>query len=68
MIAAIFLLLLAIYLVCGLLFAIPFALMGVKKIDPHAANGTWGFRLLIIPGVISSRNPQGPFAACGSIF
>lgn len=50
MIAAIFLILLGVYLVCGLVFAIPFALIGVKQIDPHAAHGSWGFRLLIIPG------------------
>jgi len=50
MIAAILLLLLGAYLTCGLLFAIPFSLLGVKRIDPHAANGSWGFRVLIIPG------------------
>ena len=43
---------LAAYLACGFLFAIPFALVGVKRIDPHAAHGTWGFRLLIIPGTV----------------
>ena len=36
MIAAVFLILLGAYLACGLVFAIPFALVGVKKIDPHA--------------------------------
>jgi hypothetical protein len=50
MIAAIFLILLGIYLACGFLFAIPFVLTGVTKIDPHAKPGRWGFRLLIIPG------------------
>jgi len=40
------------YLLFGLVFAIPFALMGVGKIDPHAAHGSWGFRLLIIPGTM----------------
>jgi hypothetical protein len=50
MIAAIFLILLAAYLTCGLVFAIPFALVGVKRIDSHAAHGSWGFRLLVIPG------------------
>jgi hypothetical protein len=53
MIAAAFLILLGIYLACGLVFAIPFALMGVKRIDPHAANGSWGFRLLIVPGTMA---------------
>jgi membrane protein implicated in regulation of membrane protease activity len=51
MIAATFLILLGIYLAGGFLFAIPFVFIGVKKIDPHAALGSWGFRLLIFPGV-----------------
>jgi len=53
MIAAAFLILLGVYLACGLVFAIPFALFGVRKIDPHAAHGSWGFRLLIIPGTMA---------------
>jgi membrane protein implicated in regulation of membrane protease activity len=53
MIAAAFLILLGIYLACGFLFAIPFVFIGVKKIDPHAARGSWGFRLLIFPGVVA---------------
>ena len=53
MIAAIFLITLGVYLAVGLLFAIPFAFIGVKRIDPHAAHGSWGFRLLIIPGVVA---------------
>ena len=52
MIAAAILIALGIYLTCGLAFAIPFALIGVKQIDPHAAHGSWGFRLLIIPGTL----------------
>jgi len=53
MIAAAFLILLGIYLLCGLLFAIPFALKGAGKIDSHARHGSWGFRLLIIPGTMA---------------
>jgi hypothetical protein len=53
MIAAAFLILLGAYLACGLVFAIPFALMGVKRIDPHAAHGSPGFRLLVIPGTMA---------------
>jgi hypothetical protein len=53
MIAATFLILLGIYLACGLVFAGPFVVSGVKKIDPHAAHGSWGFRLLIIPGTLA---------------
>ena len=52
MIAAVFLVVLAAYLACGLVFAMPFVFHGVKKIDPHAAHGSWGFRLLIIPGTM----------------
>jgi hypothetical protein len=50
MLAAVLLILLGLYLAGGLLFAGVFAFLGVQKIDPHAMQGTWGFRLLIIPG------------------
>ena len=50
MIAAFLLSVMSVYLLCGLVFAVPFALVGVGKIDPHAAHGSWGFRLLIVPG------------------
>ena len=52
MIAAYFLILMGAYLLCGLAFAVPFVLAGAGRIDPHAAHGTWGFRLLITPGTI----------------
>lgn len=43
----------AVYLICGLVFAIPFAGKGVVKIDPDGARGTkWSFRLIIIPGTM----------------
>ena len=50
--AAFLLILMAAYLLFGLLFAIPFVFAGVGKIDPHAAHGSWGFRLLILPGTM----------------
>jgi len=53
MIAAAFLILLGAYLACGLVFAVPFALVGAGRIDPHAAHGSWAFRLLIIPGTMA---------------
>ena len=53
MIAAAFLYLLWAYLACWLVFTIPFALVGVKKIDPHAMHGSWGFRVLIVPGAMA---------------
>lgn len=43
---------LAVYLVCGVAFAMPFAAFGAKQIDPHAAHGSWGFRVLILPGTV----------------
>ena len=53
MLAALFLLTLGAYLACGLIFAIPFALVGAKKVDRHAQHGSWGFRVLIIPGTMA---------------
>jgi hypothetical protein len=44
------LIVLAAYCACGFLFALAFVLIGCKRIDPHAAHGSWGFRLLVIPG------------------
>ena len=50
MIAAVLLICFGTYLACGLVFALPFAVFGVGRIDPHAVHGSWGFRILIIPG------------------
>jgi len=41
------------YLIAGILFAASFIFSGVNKIDPHAANGSWGFRLFIFPGAVA---------------
>ena len=39
------------YGLIGLLFGVAFAFGGgAAKIDPAAAGGTWGFKLLVIPG------------------
>jgi hypothetical protein len=43
--------LLAIYLVTGALFGVWFCAVGVRRIDPHARHGSWGFRVAIFPGV-----------------
>ncbi|MDA0322400.1 MAG: hypothetical protein O2923_06740 [Verrucomicrobia bacterium] len=40
------------YLVAGLIFAVPFTLKGAAAIDPTARGGSWGFKLLIIPGTV----------------
>jgi len=40
------------YLLLGVVFAVPFAFRWVNRIDPVAARGTLGFRLLIVPGSV----------------
>jgi len=47
------LLALAAYLGLGVLFALPFAARWVGRVDPDAAEGSWGFRLLIVPGAVA---------------
>ncbi|MEO6455598.1 MAG: hypothetical protein ABIN97_16070 [Ginsengibacter sp.] len=42
----------AIYLACGFVFAIPFVVKGANKIDEGAHGATWGFRLIIMPATI----------------
>jgi hypothetical protein len=42
-----------IYLALGLLFAVPFSLAGAAKIDPGAREGTWGFKLIVLPGAVA---------------
>jgi uncharacterized membrane protein YdfJ with MMPL/SSD domain len=42
-----------VYVAAGVLFAVPFVLRGVNRIDPVAQGGTWGFRLIIVPGVVA---------------
>jgi hypothetical protein len=40
------------YLGLGVLFALPFAARWAGRLDPAAAAGSWGFRLLIVPGAV----------------
>ena len=47
---SILLMILGIYFAVGLVFSPLFVLFGVKKIDHGAEEGTWGFRLFIVPG------------------
>lgn len=42
-----------VYLGIGVVFAVPFLVKGVGKIDPAAAEGTVGFKVLIFPGVMA---------------
>jgi hypothetical protein len=51
-IVTVILLIAACYLAAGLLFAVPFVLKGVMRIDEGAVGSGWGFRLIIIPGTI----------------
>lgn len=46
------LLILALYLVAGILFAILFLIKGIEKTDPAAHGSGWGFKLIILPGTI----------------
>lgn len=41
------------YLLAGALFAIPFAWRGAGALEPVAREGTFGFRLLILPGAVT---------------
>ena len=41
-----------IYLSLGLVFSIAFVFKGVDKIDEGAKNAGWGFRIIILPGVV----------------
>jgi hypothetical protein len=40
------------YLAAGFVFAVPFVIKGVTRIDEGAIGSKWGFRLIIIPGSI----------------
>lgn len=48
----IILLVVAVYLFAGLVFAIPFVTRGITKIDEGTKGSTWGFRIIIIPGTM----------------
>ncbi len=52
MIVSAILTIVGLYLATGFVFAIPFVLKGVSKIDEGAHGATWGFRIIIIPGTI----------------
>ncbi len=43
--------LLGFYLALGFIFGLLFAFLGgAKRIDPGAVEGSWGFKVLLIPG------------------
>ena len=41
------------YAGAGLLSALWIVFRGLHRLDPVAEHGTWGFRLLILPGLIA---------------
>ena len=45
--------LVGVYLALGIVFVLPFLLKGIGRIDPVAAEGTVGFKIIISPGVIA---------------
>jgi hypothetical protein len=40
------------YAAAGIVFAVPFTVRGVGRIDPAASAAPWSFRLLIVPGTV----------------
>ena len=50
--AEILLIIVAIYLVLGVLFVFPFLMKGLNTVDEGANGSTIGFKIIIIPGVI----------------
>ena len=48
----IILVIIATYLACGFVFAIPFVIRGADKIDEGTHGATWGFRIIILPASI----------------
>lgn len=45
--------LLLVYMGFGVLFAVPFVLFGVGRIDAAARESRWGFRVMIFPGSVA---------------
>ncbi len=53
LIAQTILIVVSVYLLCGLAAGVPFVLRGVDRIDPAARGTSLGFRLVILPGTIT---------------
>jgi hypothetical protein len=51
-IVAVIFTLVAVYLAAGIGIRHPFVTKGVTQIDEGAAGSKWGFRIIIIPGVM----------------
>ena len=52
MIIGIIISIVGLYILCGILFAIPFIIKGVTTIDKGAHGTKLGFRIIILPGTI----------------
>jgi hypothetical protein len=44
---------LGLYAALGLLFAIAFVTRGIERVDSGAHGSGWGFRLIVLPGVVA---------------
>ena len=44
---------LLIYVCCGIVFMIAFLFNGISKVDAATHGSKWGFKIIIIPGVIA---------------
>lgn len=53
MLLTILLLIIAFYLLMGVIFVIPFLKKGITIVDEGARHATTGFKIIIIPGVIT---------------
>ena len=51
-IAAVIEMVVLVYLILGLLLALPLAMVGIRRIDPAAESSTIGFRVLVIPSCV----------------
>jgi len=53
MISTLLVALVGIYVLIGILVALPFILRGAGRLEPAAVPGSAGFRILILPGAIA---------------
>lgn len=44
---------LGLYAALGILFSAVFVLRGIERVDPGAHGSGWGFRLMVLPGVVA---------------
>lgn len=44
---------LGVYAAFGLMFGAAFVARGIERLDPGARGSGWGFRLIVLPGVVA---------------